>query len=128
MENKDDSGPVTNNKEQSSDVTTLDIDIELASEAITSDLGTVNEVTSSNMESETNIEKIPSSSGAKWGNYIANTVFKWFSSKESADVHPNKSESFPISNDNVASQQSDQHFQPFRCLNICDINLNDRHS
>ena len=109
MENKNASGLLTNNKEQSSDVTIPDINIELASETITSDLGIVNEVTSSNMESE-NIEKIPSSSGTNWGNYIANTVFKWFSNKESAHVLPNNSESSPISNDNVASQQSDQHF------------------
>ena len=110
MENEDDSGSVTNNKEQSSDVTIPDMDTEMDSEAITSDLGTASEVTLSNMESETNIEKIQSSSGATWGNYFANTVFKWFSNKESADVHPNRSESFPISNDNVASQPTDQHF------------------
>ena len=40
------------------------------------------EVTSSNMESETNIEKIPSSSGATWGNYLANTVLKWHTASE----------------------------------------------
>ena len=62
------------------------------------------------MESETNIETIPSNSGATLGNYFVNTVFKWFSKKKSTDAHPNRSESFPISNDNVASQQTEQHF------------------
>ena len=110
MENEDDSGLVTNDKEQPSDVTIPDMDTEMASEAITSDLGTSSEVTLSNMESEINNETIPSSSGATLGNYFVNTVFKWFSKKKSADAQPNRSESVPINNDNVASQQTEQHF------------------
>ena len=110
MENEDDSGSVTNDKEQSSDVTILDMDIEMASEAITSDLGTANAFTSSDMESETNTEKIPSSSKETWGDYFVNKVSKWFSNKESAEVQQNRSGSFRKSNDIVASQTIDQHF------------------
>lgn len=40
MENGDDSGSVTNNKEHSSDVIFPDMETEMASEAITSDIGT----------------------------------------------------------------------------------------
>ena len=110
LDNEDESDSVTNDKEQSSDVTILDMDNELDSEATTSDLRTANAFTSSNMESETNTEKIPSSSKESWGEYFVNTVSKWFSNKEIAEVHQNRSDSFRKSNDNIASQTIDQHF------------------
>ena len=116
MENEDDSGSVTNNNEQSSNVTITNMGIEMDSEAITSDLGTASEVTLSNMENKNSgkIQKIPKKLKRKIQKIPKELksfrAFKWFSNKDSPDVLPNRSESFPISNDNVVSPPTDQHF------------------
>ena len=87
-----------------------DTDVELAIEAIKSDLKTESAFISSDMESDTHTEKVSGTSNATWGEYIVNKVSKWFSNKETTGVQQNRSDSFPKSNDIAPPPTIDQHF------------------